>query len=400
LLPAALLALALGMMVARDWTLPEEEDPLQGTDVVELPIDPDPRLLVRFDPFMQFGLAMAREKDSAGNPKKLTYSDVGATNNTCLLIDGKERPFGHGDAARWQEKEGKLGTDRGGRRREGRQSVWLPPGADRLPVTQTVEVVAGEQVAPGQRRRLLETCLVRYKVENKDGRPHRVGLRFLLDTYIGSNDGVPFTVGNALCDTEREFNTPAEVPDFIQALERPDLDNPGTVAHLTLKPGGRLEPPTRVTLGHWSNTLSWDVPVTPMRQDSAVVLYWDEKEIKPGEVREVGFAYGLGNVSSGAGGKLGVTAGGSLLAGAEFTVTAYVNTPLRDQTVTLQLPPGLERTAGPATQPVKEPEAGGRNSAVTWKVKAARSGRYTLRVTSSTGVAQTLLVTITNESIF
>ena len=45
----------------------------------------------------------------------------------------------------------------------------------------------------------------------------------------------------------------------------------------------------------------------------------------PGETREMGFAYGLGNVAStDPGGTLGITLGGSFEPGEAFTVTAYV----------------------------------------------------------------------------
>ena len=47
---------------------------------------------------------------------------------------------------------------------------------------------------PGEQSRRLDTCLVRYVIENTDVRSHRVGLRFMLDTFIGANDGVPFTI--------------------------------------------------------------------------------------------------------------------------------------------------------------------------------------------------------------
>ena len=40
--------------------------------------------------------------------------------------------------------------------------------------------------------------MVRYQIENKDTQNHKVGLRFLLDTYIGANDGVPFTIPRAM----------------------------------------------------------------------------------------------------------------------------------------------------------------------------------------------------------
>ena len=79
-----------------------------------------------------------------------------------------------------------------------------------------------------------------FDITNNDGKTNAVGLRFLLDTYIGSNDAVPFTIAGAkeLCDTMKEFNSPADVPDYISALEHQDLKKPGTVAHLSLKYGG------------------------------------------------------------------------------------------------------------------------------------------------------------------
>ena len=81
-----------------------------------------------------------------------------------------------------------------------------------------------------------------------------------------------------LCDTLLEFRRTQEIPDFIQALEREDLQSPGTIAHVQLKLGGRLEPPDRVTLGAWPNPrlrtidprcsqekTMWEVPVLPIK---------------------------------------------------------------------------------------------------------------------------------------
>ena len=45
-------------------------------------------------------------------------------------------------------------------------------------------------------------------------------------------------------------------PDFLQALEKPDLAHPGTVAHLRLKLEDLKETPVRVTLGAWPNEKS------------------------------------------------------------------------------------------------------------------------------------------------
>jgi hypothetical protein len=73
-------------------------------------------------------------------------------------------------------------------------------------VTQVVEVVRGKT-------NVLDTCLVRYQLENRDSVPHKVGLRFMLDTYIGAEDGVPFAIPGkkGLCDTMEDFDTAVKV---------------------------------------------------------------------------------------------------------------------------------------------------------------------------------------------
>jgi hypothetical protein len=308
---------------------------------------------------------------------------------------------------------------------EGRRSVWRY-NREQVEVTQVVEIVRG---SPSN---LLDTCLVRYHIHNKDARAHHhVGIRFLLDTFIGGNDGVPFLIpgASALCDTSMEFTDPRTIPHFIQACERPDLSAPGTVAQVGLRmydpsrppSETNLEPPSRVTLGAWPNpeleiedprcqqehTL-WEVPVLKIHRlnpgDSAVTMYWNPVDIGPNQVRYVGFTYGLGTVSAGEGkGSLALTVGGSFTPKGEFTATAYVSNPVRGQTVTLKLPEGFDLIEGKPTQevPPLPPGSASRNSPVTWKVRAGRStGKFNLKVESSTGVSQTQAVTIQVRGIF
>jgi hypothetical protein len=387
-----------------------------------------PRRPAKWAPSMRFGLIALSDQGRAdgGRVKRLTFEEQGLTNNVCVHLDGREwlfgeRPFlspegrelgswpGH-----WLEQDTRLdatSTSAGGRR-----SVWAYDN-ERVHVTQTVEVVRGPQSG------LFDTCLIRYRLENKDSRPHTVGIRFLLDTFIGDNDGVPFLIPGAheLCATKMEFNRPEAVPDFIQACEHGDLVHPGTIARVGLRLGDGIEPPARVTLGAWPNPLFqkrgqprclqektlWEVPVLDIHAldpaDSAVVIYWNPAPLKPGQTREVGFSYGLGSLSGGeGGGKLALTVGGSFVPGGEFTVTAYVNNPVPGQTVTLSLPGELQLSSGAPTQEVPSlpPAALSRNSPVTWKVKATREGDYTLKVQSSTGASQTQPVKIRVRGIF
>jgi hypothetical protein len=94
--------------------------------------------------------------------------------------------------------------------------------------------------------------------------------------------------------------------------------------------------------------------------------------------------------------------GGSFRPGEEFTVTAYIKEPLPNQTVSLELPRGLVHVDGEAMQSVPPVPVGAtsRNSPVTWMVKAARPGRYTLRVRTNNGLTQTQVVTVTSKGIF
>ena len=85
---------------------------------------------------------------------------------------------------------------------------------------------------------------------------------------------------------------------------------------------------------------------------------------------------------------------GDIRPGKEFTITAKVSDPLANQTLTLALPKGLQLTNGELTQPV----APGKESAVTWRVRCTESGRLPVRIESSTGLARTKTITLTDNS--
>jgi hypothetical protein len=133
-------------------------------------------------------------------------------------------------------------------------------------------------------------------------------------------------------------------------------------------------------------------------KDSCVVLYWAERDMKAGEVRDMAFTYGLNAVSALEGtGKLALTVGGSFVVGKTFTVTAYVKEPQPDQKVKLILPEGLSFVAG--QQEEQTVEAKGEVSQVSWRVHSDKVGSHLLRaVSGSTGVLHK--VTVSNSSLF
>ena len=382
-----------------------------------------------WEPSMRFGLTMTKAADPLwrGDVKRLTYSVNGLTNNTCIQLDGDQLLYGETGTVsergrridafrgRWKEMESGLGNDAAGAPRRGKQSVWSYAD-EQVNVTQTVEIVAGPQSGR------LDTCLVRYRIDNRDQQPHRVGLRFLLDTFIGANDGVPFLIPgrNQLCDTQLDVQG-ADVPLYIQACESDDLAHPGTIARIQFVLGGGLAPPDRVTLGAWPNAdlarikedprcrqqeTLWKVPVydISLLHDSAVVMYWNPQMVAPGASREMAFTYGLGDVAaSEGGGKLGLSVGGSFTPGGRISVTAYVNNPKPGQTVTLTLPKGFHLSdGGGLTRPAPplEVTSTSRQSPVTWAVQAGRPGDYTIKAESSNGAAQSKKVTIKTRSPF
>jgi hypothetical protein len=427
-LPVALVAVGILTAVVRDllWHPPVESKELP-------PINPKPLVKLNFHDAMQNGDFLQSSRFPLGatmrfgvlvpNPKKpdndkeatlLTYDPFGRTCNTCVRVGSSEFLLGDTRFGEWKPMKEPLGKDplEGDRDRIGYKSKWV---YSKVTIEQHVEVIPGGLSADG-RSRLLDTCLVRYVLANTDPAVGvKVGLRFLLDTYIGRNDGVPFTIPGEkdLCNTFRDFNGPDKVPDYISALERQDVNDPGTVAHVTLKLGGGLEAPSRVILGAWpdeklfdvdpvkakyahkQDTL-WDVPVMSMQTDqlksktnangdSAVTLYWKEEELGPGKSRQLGFAYGLGSLTGDSGkGSLGLSTGGELIAEQDFTLTAYVKDPVPNQTVTLTLQKGLKLVSGKEKEEVK---GGASFSTVSWRLRAEKEGSYKVTLTSSTGAS-------------
>jgi hypothetical protein len=346
------------------------------------PIDPKQR--IRFQSQGQLNITISGEQG-----QQLSLSHFPALN-----IDGQFfSPFNGLGNGRFEKMNAKLPKTPGGKDRVGFETVFVRGD---LRLTQTLELTPTKPASAGQKR-LLDSVMIRYVLENKGKESHKIGLRAYVDTYIVDNDGALFaapTIPNKVLDgVELKDKT---LPDYFQILQRPDLKNPGYVAHVTLGLGSTVEKPNRVVLTrHGMGFNAWDMMPVMAMGDSALGIFWDPKELKPGGKREIAYAYGKGiAIAPESEGRFNLVLGGSFEPGKLFTIAAYVQDPATGQSLTLDLPPGMERVEGKEIQPVAPASEERPESMVLWKARVLKTGQFPLRVRSNTGLTQTKLISI------
>lgn len=423
LLPAGILLLCLLGIVMKDLLVAPTGRPNAGGEGIAA----TPRILIDYDyaPWykgekgkglsqsMRFGIRASSapgKLPSANDSLRLTYDIHGQNNQTSIRIDGKVMKFGDTVLGFWDQKPQKI-SNKALPSLIDTKAVW--DSQQGIQVTQKVSYIPGEPIiAEGNYQRYMDSCVVIYEIKNTSNRKRQVGMRFLLDTLIGSNDGVPFLLpgSNNLVDSFIDFKSRSEVPDFIQAYEAPNLREPGIVAQVTFALSNEIEPPSRVSLTRWPGGKKIDEYEVPLASlsgtaknnsgDSAVVMYWEDKELEPNATRTIGFGYGLGYLASNSG-KLALTIGGNLSSGGELTVVGLVNEPEFNETLTLKLPEGFSIVGNEKlTRSVPEATMANRPSPVAWKLRAGAPGDYTIVIESSTGERQERQIKIKSKTIF
>lgn len=302
------------------------------------------------------------------------------TSYTTVRLDGEDFVFGGPSESR-AGYGGKYGTVL-------EEPVLRQGTVETTCAFQGVEVRQVLELAKSSTSGLEDTARIVYEVTNRDVQPHRVGLRIMLDTMLGSNDGAPIRLGeqtltgDALVEGEL-------LPPFWQAFD--SLSSPTVMAQGTVADPTTVRP-DRVVVTNWGNLADhlWEAPVTPGKAfvregeeelDSAIALYWYEKPLEPGETRLYATAYGLGGVTIIPGElTLGITSPAVVGEGTDgtgaFTVLAYVQNvgkwPAREARVRLQLPEGMTLAAGEAAERAVGTLAPGAEASVQWHVEFRR----------------------------
>ena len=193
--------------------------------------DARPRIGVRFNADNRFGLVQldAAHPDQRDRWKPLTAKEDGSTNNTVVRIGGSE--YHYGDTL--------VSANTWAIRRQELQKPYIGWVSEMDFTGEQVRVRQHVQIVPGATREL-DTCLIYYVARNYGTLPRKLGLRVMLDTYIGNNDGVPFTVPGLPGFVRDKARLPNErirtLPDYLEVVESPDNpSNPGTIARLGLR---------------------------------------------------------------------------------------------------------------------------------------------------------------------
>lgn len=244
---------------------------------------------------------------------------------------------------------------------------------------------------------LLDTAQIEYHVENIGSETHMVGLRLMLDTMLGANDGAPFRVEDRALTTDSVYYA-SNLPQFWQAFD--SLSDPQVMAQGTLV-GPGVTPPDRIYFTNWGSVADdpWNFDFTPGRDftrvgewelDSAIALFWDQVALEPGESRSFVTYYGLGGVTIAPGELVvGLTSPAQVPADAEgfqtFSIIAYVQNDGQgdalDVTAELRLPRELELVGSPAKMSLGD-LAVGETKQTGWQVRAKSNveGTFTYEV--------------------
>lgn len=212
-----------------------------------------------------------------------------------------------------------------------------------------------------------DTVQVKYVATNRGtSNSHDLGIRIMMDTQLGSNDGAPFRVPGIGAITNEFELTGTDIPEYWQAFD--SLTSPNVVSQGSLL-GALSNRPDKVQFAAWPYIVDtlWDYIINPQNfvtWDSAVAVYWNPKNLAPGESREYVTHYGVSEFNQDLTPPLGLTVAGASFVDANkdpntgkvgyipnpFTVYGYIlnngGVSATNVKAKIHLPPGLKLKAG------------------------------------------------------
>jgi len=318
------------------------------------------------------GGAPAREND---DNKPLIYGRPNPwTSYTSLWINDQKYVFGGlterraGDGARYGEviQEPTVEDNK----------IVTKTRFDNIVVEQILSIVKSSTTG------LADSAQIQYRVTNEGQQEEKVGLRIMLDTMLGENDGAPFRLGEDTISTDKLYYD-KQLDDFWQAFD--SVSNPQVTSQGSFI-GPDVSTPDRVYFSDWGSLADgvWDFDFNPgqdfMRKgeyeiDSAMAMYWVPEILEPGQTKTYITKYGLGGITIVPGIlSLGVTSPAEVTLdnnNQTFPVVAYLeNTSeinARNVSIQIDLPDGFN--AEQVSRDLGDMEPGD-ISQITWNVEA------------------------------
>ena len=264
-----------------------------GNEYIELVVNQNQNAQGRFA-VETTGGAPAREND---DNKPLIYGRPNPwTSYTSLWINNEKYVFG-GSTQRRAGKGAKYG-----------EVIQEPTVEDNKIITKTkYDNIVVEQIlsiVKSSTTGLADSAQIKYRVINQGDEKEKIGLRVMLDTMLGENDGAPFRLGEDTISTDKLYYK-KQLDNFWQAFD--SISNPQVTSQGSFI-GPDVSTPDKVYFSDWGSLADgvWDFDFNPGQEfirkgeyeiDSAIAMYWVPEVIESGESQTYITKYGLGGIT-------------------------------------------------------------------------------------------------------
>ncbi len=318
-----------------------------GNDYIVIVVNQDENALGRFA-IETTGGAPLQDNDEN---KPLVYGRPKPwTSYTTIWLDGEYYVFG-GQTGRRAGSSGNYG--------EVIKKPYIEDGSIKTITNFNEEIIVEQilKIVKSSTTGLFDSVQIKYLVENISQKDHKLGLRTVLDTMLGKNDGAPFRIGNDAVTNDKIYYD-KQLPQFWQAFD--SLSNPTVTSQGSFK-GPGVTTPDQVKFADWGSMADgvWDFDFNPGEDftrkgeyeiDSAAALYWVPETLAAGESHSYITNYGLGGITIVPGLlSLGITSPAEVILDAPdktIPIVAYVeNTSeivAKNVKINIQLPQSLE----------------------------------------------------------
>jgi hypothetical protein len=223
-----------------------------------------------------------------GRPKPWTSYTTVKVNNINYVFGGSTKRRAGSDADYGEVTQGPVIRN---------NQIYTSSLVDNIKVEQILSIVKSSTTG------LFDTAQIKYRILNTSNETKEVGLRVMLDTMLGQNDGAPFRLTDRAVTTDNLY-LKEELPIFWQAFD--SISNPTVTSQGTFKGPGVTEP-DRVYFSDWGSLADgvWNFDFSPEQEfirkgeyeiDSAIAMMWEPKMLKPNEEITYVTNYGLGGI--------------------------------------------------------------------------------------------------------